>query len=60
VTQRRDDGAALLVAERRDRTEQHGVDSFGLIIVAVLLLAWFTSWVFARLPRTTAVSAPRS
>jgi high-affinity nickel-transport protein len=36
------------------------LDSFGLIIVAVLLLAWFTSWVFARLQRTPSVSAPRS
>jgi high-affinity nickel-transport protein len=36
------------------------LDSFGLIIVAVLLLAWFTSWVFARLQRTPSVSARRS
>ena len=35
------------------------LDSFGLIIVAVLLLAWFTSWVFARWQRTSSVSAPR-
>ncbi len=27
------------------------LDSFGLIIVAVLLLAWITSWIFARLQR---------
>lgn len=36
------------------------LDSFGLIIVAVLLLAWFTSWVFARLQRTASVPAHRS
>jgi high-affinity nickel-transport protein len=31
------------------------LDSFGLIIVAVLLVAWFTSWIVARSQRTATV-----
>ena len=36
------------------------LDSFGLIIVAALLLAWFTSWIFARSQRTASAPAQRS
>jgi high-affinity nickel-transport protein len=35
------------------------LDSFGLAIVGALLLAWFTSWIFARLQRTDSASAGR-
>ena len=36
------------------------LDSFGLIIVAALLLAWIISWIFARSQRTASVPAHRS